>query len=233
MRCGTKVGIATTVLSVLGAGCATQEWTQTLFAKRQVEVDQRFAKVETEVRAQGGRIDAVEVRVNHLDTQLTETRSLLRRTAAQGPSKVGGAEAQAPGSRAVPSTTAERQPTRSIPEKPRPGRTLVGIFQVHFGFDRADVDARAEAALIAIVEELRHNPSITIALEGTTDTVGGRDYNMRLSERRVEMVKQFLMDKGVDQARIVSSTGRGPLTDESVKNYVKRRVMVKMISPGG
>jgi outer membrane protein OmpA-like peptidoglycan-associated protein len=218
---------------VVGAGCATQEWTQTLFAKRQVEVDQRFAKVETEVREQRDRIDGVEVRVNHLDTQLTETRSLLRGLAAHAPSRVGGSEAQAPGSRAAPSTTPEEQPARSIPERPRPGHTLVSIFHVHFGFDRADVDARAAAALTAVLEELRDNPNITIALEGTTDTVGRLDYNMRLSQRRVEMVKRFLVDNGVDQARIVSSTGRGPLTDESVKNDVKRRVMVKMISPGG
>ena len=222
MRCATRLGIATAVLSVVSAGCATEEWTQTLFAKRQVEVDQRFAKMETEVREQRDRIDGVEVRVNHLNTQLTETRSLLRGTAAQ-----------APGSRAAPSTTPERQPTRSIPERPRAGHTLVGVFQVHFGFDRADVDAGAEAALTEIVKELRDNPDITIALEGTTDTVGRRDFNMRLSQRRVEIVKRFLVDKGVDQARIVSSIGRGPLTDASVEDNLKRRVMVKMMAPGG
>jgi outer membrane protein OmpA-like peptidoglycan-associated protein len=229
MRCGIRLGIATAVLSLLGVGCATEDWTQTIFTKRQVEVDQRFEKIETEAREQGDRIDDVEVRVNQLDTELRETRVLLRAT-AQSPGRIAGAEAKALGSRAAPSTT---QPTRSMPEIPRGGRTLVAVFLVHFGFDRADVDVRAEAALAEIVKELHDNPRLTIALEGTTDTAGPRNFNMRLSQRRVERVKRFLLDKGVEQARIVSSTGRGPLTDESIKEDLKRRVMVKVMAPEG
>lgn len=231
MRCGIRLGIATAVLSLLGVGCATEDWPQTIFTKRQAEVDQRFGKIETEVREQGDRIDGVEVRVNQLDTELRETRGLLRVT-AQSPGRIG-AEAKALGSRAAPSTTPQRQPTRSMPEIPRGGRTLVAVFLVHFGFDRADVDVRAEAALTEVVKELHDNPRLMIALEGTTDTVGPRDFNMRLSQRRVERVKRFLLDKGVKQARIVSSTGRGPLTDESIKEDLKRRVMVKVIAPEG
>lgn len=232
MRCGIRLGIAIAVLSLIGFGCATEDWTQTIFTKRQAEVDQRFEKVETEVREQGDRIDGVEVRVNQLDTELRETRGLLRAT-AQSPGRIAGAEAKALGSRAAPSTTPQRQPTRSMPEIPRAGRTLVAVFLVHFGFDRADVDVRAEAALTEVVKELHDNPKLTIALEGATDTVGSRDFNMRLSQRRVERVKRFLLDKGVKQARIVSSTGRGPLTDESVKEDLKRRVMVKVMAPEG
>jgi outer membrane protein OmpA-like peptidoglycan-associated protein len=230
MRCGTRLGIATAVLSVVGAGCATQEWTQTVFAKRQVEVDQRFVKIETDVREHGHRIDGVEVRVNRLDTQLGETRSLLRGTMAQSPGRIAGAEGN---SRAGRSTSPEQTPTRSIPETSRGGRTLVAVYHVQFRFDRAEVDARAEAALMVILKELRENPSITIALEGTTDAIGPRDFNMRLSRRRAETVKQFLVHNGVDQARIVSSTGRGPLTNESIQDDLKRRVMVKMMAPDG
>ena len=232
MRCGIRLGIATAVLSLLGVGCATEDWTQTIFTKRQVEVDQRFERIETEARAQGDRIDDVEVRVNQLDTELRETRGLLRAT-AQSAGRIAGSEAKALGSRAAPSTTPQRPPTRSMPEISRGGRTLVAVFLVHFGFDRADVDVSAEVALTEIVKELHDNPRLTIALEGTTDTAGPRNFNMRLSQRRVERVKRFLLDKGVEQARIVSSAGRGPLTDESIKEDLKRRVMVKVMAPEG
>jgi outer membrane protein OmpA-like peptidoglycan-associated protein len=109
-------------------------------------------------------------------------------------------------------------------------RTLVGVVHVPFGFDRADLDGRAEAALAAIVGELRGNSSMTIDLEGTTDPVGRLDYNLQLSKRRVETVRRWLVAKGVDRSRIVGSRGRGPLVNVSVKNDVKRRVIVKLMT---
>ena len=71
MGYGTRLWTLAAALSIFSAGCATAEWTEDLFAKRQVEVDARFVKVETDVRDQGGRIDRVEVRVANLDTRLT------------------------------------------------------------------------------------------------------------------------------------------------------------------
>jgi hypothetical protein len=44
------LGIAAAVLAVVGAGCATEEWTQELFTKREVEVNQRFVRVEAVTR---------------------------------------------------------------------------------------------------------------------------------------------------------------------------------------
>jgi hypothetical protein len=37
------------------------------------------------------------------------------------------------------------------------------------------------------------------------------------------------VDKGVEPNRIVGATARGPLPDASVKNDLKRRVMVKLM----
>ena len=220
MRHGTRLRVVVAALSVFGSGCATVEWTEDLFAKRQVEVDERFVKVETDVRQQDERIDRVEVRVEHLDTRLTETRDLVH-----------GALSQAPTTVAARSSTSEGQPRRSAPERvPRAVRTLVGVVHVPFGFDRADLGPGAEAALASILKELRQNPNMTIDLEGTTDPVGRPDYNLRLSQRRVEAVKRWLAAKGVEGARIVGSKGIGPLANASVKDDVKRRVMVKLLT---
>jgi outer membrane protein OmpA-like peptidoglycan-associated protein len=210
MRYGIRLTVVAAALSIFGGGCiATEEWTQDLFAKRQVEVDERVGQVETEVHEQGERIDRVEIKVAQLDTGLTETRDLVRGTLAQR----GGA-------------VAARTTTPAVPGR----RTLVGVVHVPFAFDRADLDASAEAALASIVKELRDHPQMTIDLEGTTDPVGRLEYNVRLSQRRVEAVKHWLVSKGVDRTRIINSTGRGPLADASVKNNLKRRVMVKLMN---
>lgn len=217
MKHGIHRVIVVAALSLGSAGCATVDWTEELFAKRQVEVDDHFTKVETEVRQQGQRIDQVEVRVAKLDDRLTETRELAR-----------GAKAPAPP--VARTTTAAIAPPRPM-DRPS-ARTLVTAVHVPFGFDRADLDPAAEAALAPILQELRRNAGLTIDLEGATDAAGGLDYNVKLSQRRVEAVRRWLVGHGVDRARIVGSTARGPLFNAAVKDDLKRRVTVKLMSVG-
>ncbi len=210
MGYGTRLRTLAAALSIFGAGCATAEWTEDLFAKRQVEVDARFVKVETGVRELGGRIDRVEVRVANLDTRTALPQAPSTVTARPGPS--------------------EARPSQVTPERAvRGGRTLIGVVHVPFGFDRADLEPGAEAALAAIVTELHEHPNMTIDLEGTTDRVGRLDYNLRLSQRRVETVTRWLTSKGVDRSRIVEAKGRGPHATVFLKDDVKRRVLVKLM----
>jgi outer membrane protein OmpA-like peptidoglycan-associated protein len=219
MGYGTRLWTFAAALSIFSAGCATTEWTEDLFAKRQVDVDARFVKVETDVREQGGRIDRVEARVANLDTRVTETRDLVRTAVPQAPSTM----------------TTRPGPSEARPSTPgtvRCGRTLISVVHVPFGFDSADLEPGAEVALAAIVKELREHPNMTIDLEGTTDRVGRLDYNLRLSQRRVETVTRWLTSKGVDRSRIVGAKGRGPDATAFLKDDVKRRVMVKLMMSG-
>jgi outer membrane protein OmpA-like peptidoglycan-associated protein len=218
MALGVRLTIVAAVLSVFGTGCiATEEWTRELFAKRQVEVDERFVKVESDVREQGDRLERVEVRMADLGTGLTETRNILKTMVPPMTNAV------------VARSTAPVLTPPVAPNSAPHARTLVGVVQVPFGFDSSDLDASAEAALITIVKELRDSPHVTLDLEGATDPVGRLDYNIRLSQRRVEVVKRWLVDKGVDPNRIVGATARGPLPDAALKNNLKRRVMVKLM----
>jgi len=111
----TRLGVLMAALAVFGAGCATVEWTEDLFAKQQVEVDTRFDKVEAGVREQGERIDRVEVRVASLDTRLSETRDLVRTALPQAPTAVPARPAPA-----------QMRPTATAPDRAARGRTLIG-----------------------------------------------------------------------------------------------------------
>jgi len=205
-------------LSVVATGCASVEWTEQILAKRQVEVDDHFGRVESDVRQQGKRIDQVEIRVARLDDRLTETRDMIRSAGTLAPAAA----------RATPPGAVQPPPT---PDRvPRAAHTLVAVVHVPFGFDRADLDPAAEAALTSILKEMRRNTALTIGLEGSTDAVGNVDYNIRLSQRRVEAVRRWLLGHGIERARIVSATARGPLASVAVKDDLKRRVMVKLMS---
>ena len=218
MTHGTRLGVLMAALALFGAGCATVDWTEDLFAKQRVEVDTRFGKVEKDVREQGERMDRVEVRVASL-----ETRDLVRTANPPAPTAAPTAAPARP-------APAQLRPTATAPDRAARGRTLIGVIHVPFGFDRADLEPGSEAALGTIVKELREHPTMTIDLEGTTDTAGSLDYNLRLSQRRVETVTRWLTAKGVDRSRIVGTKGRGPVVSTSLKDDVKRRVMVKLMA---
>ncbi|MBI3626361.1 MAG: OmpA family protein [Candidatus Rokubacteria bacterium] len=103
---------------------------------------------------------------------------------------------------------------------------------VQFGFDKWDLDQAAQAYLLVLVKKLRDNPKLTVELQGYADSVGSREYNLKLSEKRVETVRRYLVERGVDTARI-RSAGVGQLADggtpeEQAKN---RRVTVKLMAP--
>lgn len=161
--------------------------------------------------------------------------AILAAPAWPTPSTRGSAQARGPGHPVVAQAPGPR-PGDAPPRTARaiPGdaaaRILVGVVHVRFGFDRADLDDSAEAALAEIVNELREDGRLTIDLEGATDPAGGREYNIGLSRRRVEAVTRWLVARGVDPGRIVVSTARGPLLDDSLTDDAKRRVMVKLMT---
>ena len=65
---------------------------------------------------------------------------------------------------------------------------------VTFGFDSAELTAQGQAALREIGDVLVTAENLgTIAVEGHTDSMGAEEYNMNLSRRRAESVRDFLV----------------------------------------
>lgn len=112
----------------------------------------------------------------------------------------------------------------------RPSRLLT--LDVQFGFDRWVLTEAAKNQLLALTKKLRDNPKLTVSLEGYADSVGTRDYNLHLSQKRVAAVRQYLVEKGVEPARI-RSVGLGPLPDSGTPaaQTKNRRVRVKLMAP--
>src|SRR5206468_6580130 len=100
---------------------------------------------------------------------------------------------------------------------------------VRFGVDRADLDGGAEKALAAVLRELRENPSLTVDLEGATDTTGLAQYNVELSRRRVDAVRRYLLTRGLESPRVGLASAAGPLKDGKIPAAQKRRVAVRLM----
>jgi outer membrane protein OmpA-like peptidoglycan-associated protein len=77
-----------------------------------------------------------------------------------------------------------------------------------FATGKSELKSGATANLDKLTTFLTEYPERTAAIEGFTDSMGSEEYNQNLSERRADAVKGYLVDKGVDKARL-SSAGRG------------------------
>jgi OOP family OmpA-OmpF porin len=103
---------------------------------------------------------------------------------------------------------------------------------VLFDFDKSTIKPEAAAILDRLVVFMNENKDKKVNLSGHTDSVGTEAYNQKLSERRVNSVKNYVVKKGVDAGR-VSGQGFGetkPIADNKTKEgrSKNRRVEVKV-----
>lgn len=77
---------------------------------------------------------------------------------------------------------------------------------VHFAFDQSQLTDYAKTLLdnaATVINDLaKSHPELKVDIHGHTDSVGTDGYNQALGERRANIVREYLLRKGVDGARI-------------------------------
>ena len=73
---------------------------------------------------------------------------------------------------------------------------------IHFKFDKYDLDNNSRAILKRNADYLKHNPSLQIEVHGHCDERGTNNYNIALGERRAHSTKKYLVSQGVDSNRV-------------------------------
>ena len=73
-------------------------------------------------------------------------------------------------------------------------------------FDLAKASIRPESAeaLTAIADIMKEYPTTVFHIEGHTDSQGGDEYNLKLSQERAASVREFLISKGIPATRLTS-----------------------------
>ena len=84
--------------------------------------------------------------------------------------------------------------------------TIKGIY---FDLDKDTIRPRSRPVLDRAVAVLQQFREIRIEISGHTDSTGGVEYNRDLSRRRAESVRRYLVERGVDGARL-TTRGAGP-----------------------
>ena len=197
----TRLALFVPAVLVAVSGCATKDWVRDLMGKKEVEI--------------GQRMDGLGEEIKTTQANLGETTQVAR-----------GA-----GERADAATTrvgnVDGRLTRLWSN--RYNQKAVDTVEVYFGFDKADLSDGAQTALLGVVKELQASPTLIVRLGGFTDPTGTRDYNYGLAQRRVEAVRRFLVDKGLELSR-VQAIGMGPLEDRNIPEEKKRRVTVTLMT---
>lgn len=73
---------------------------------------------------------------------------------------------------------------------------------VFFDYDKSNLLPESVSELERLAEFMRSNSDMRISLEGHTDDQGADDYNDALSQRRAAAVRQYLLDAGIEGARM-------------------------------
>jgi outer membrane protein OmpA-like peptidoglycan-associated protein len=218
----TRIVVVPAAVLLLASGCATKNFVRELVGKSEAELDQRVGKVNERVVTVEGRLGEESQRVTKVEGQLGETNQRVGEVAEQA--KAAHTKADAAFGRA---DEVDSRLTRLWTNRNK--RQLVETVHVQFGFDKADLTDGAQTALATIVKELQANPALTVELEGYTDPTGPKDYNVTLSQRRVESVRRYLIEQGAELPRI-HSVGRGPLNGGKGGEIAKqRRVTLKLM----
>lgn len=73
---------------------------------------------------------------------------------------------------------------------------------VRFSVDSSALSSDAQSILMGQAAWLRQNQGFAVLIEGHADERGTREYNIALSERRANAVREFLVGQGIAAARI-------------------------------
>jgi outer membrane protein OmpA-like peptidoglycan-associated protein len=230
------------LLLITASGCATKDWVreelsrqQAEMGSQQAEMGQRIDQVGSETQRVNKRVDSVEgrvgqafqkaesadVRVGALQSSVTSASEAARGAREQANAAMTKAEG-------MDGRLTKLWSSRNDPKHNRYNTKAVDTLNVQFGFDRSDLDDSAQTTLLGLVKELQANPNLTIELVGYTDMKGSREYNYNLSQRRVDAVRRFLVEKGIQTGRI-QAISLGALSDRGVPEAQKRRVSARLM----
>jgi outer membrane protein OmpA-like peptidoglycan-associated protein len=215
MRQALMVGVVLPAALLLVSGCATKKWVTEYVGKEKVDIN---SGVDSKMTAESQRVDQ---KVDGVDTRLKSAEGTLTQTSETAK----GAKDRADSAYTKADETNSRL-TRLWSN--RNTRSQAETYQVLFGFDKWDLNDGAQTTLVSIIKEMKENPNLTVDLQGYADPVGTYPYNVGLSQRRVESVRRFLVEKGIELPRI-NLIGLGPIAEKGTPNAEKRKVTMRLM----
>lgn len=78
------------------------------------------------------------------------------------------------------------------------------VLSLPFEFDSSLLDERTIRVAEAVADRLRRYPDYMLKIDGHTCTLGSDAYNLMLSKRRADSVKNYIVSTGIEPSRIIT-----------------------------
>ena len=215
------------------SGCATKKFVRTTVTPVETKVNEVDQRTTQNTEKIGALDEEVSREVSRLDEQLSTALEDARTadgkavtaqsTADRAVARAGEVETAAnAGFTRVDKTLADMSTYREAAKE-----------SVAFGFDSATLTDDAKAQLENIAGATSGKKVFVVEVRGFTDSTGDPDYNVRLSERRAEMVVRTLAAEHGIPLRSIHRVGLGEIEGESTREarQQNRRVDVTVFVP--
>ena len=114
---------------------------------------------------------------------------------------------------------------------------VIQLKNIFFETAKDELLPRSFVELNKLFDIMYEHPTVQIQINGHTDIIGGKAYNLELSQRRAKAVVQFLIKKGIKKDRLLfEGFGSGqPISPNNTKEgrQMNRRVEFVVLSIEG
>lgn len=104
--------------------------------------------------------------------------------------------------------------------------------EVYYRHNSSSIPDYAKSRIDELARFMHEHPSIVISLAGHSDLVGAEDANLALTQARVDAIRDYLIDEGIDAQRIDAKAygeAFATVTAGDASNYVlDRRVAIQL-----
>lgn len=101
---------------------------------------------------------------------------------------------------------------------------------VHFALDQSKLNQEGQSVLDRITDLMAAYPDLNITLMGYTDMRASAQYNLALSQHRIDTVRAYLQQKGIEKNRIAEQAkGKSELIEDEqqhIGHAKSRRVVI-------
>lgn len=100
-----------------------------------------------------------------------------------------------------------------------------------FGFDKFKLQEGSKPILDGVVSQMKEHPEFKLVMvTGYSDRIGKESYNLKLSERRANEVKNYIVSQGIDTSRL-EAVGKGEANPVAECSGIRGKKLVECLAP--